>query len=170
MTFGFFFILALTSLRENSAAGMSLLFCAVHESGHLLAMSLFGIKVSELRFYGGGISISAERLDFLSSPARAMIYLSGPLANLLTCLLTSGPARALNLFLAAFNLLPAAYLDGGRLIALILPPKITNPLSAATILALTISVAAYTAINPQVLNPSNLLTLSFLLLAMVLDK
>ena len=171
LTFGFFFVVALTTLRDNTLGTMSLLFCIAHELGHLTVMRLFGIKLHALRFYGAGIKITADDMSAISRPARALIYLAGPLTNLLLALLFRGDPRTLNLALAVFNLLPIAYFDGGKLLSLIFPNRRIplNLLSVASCTAIAILIAAAIYNNPHALNPSAIMTFLFIAISCILD-
>lgn len=171
LTFGFFFVLALTTLRDNTVGTLSLLFCIAHELGHLTAMRIFGIKLRALRFYGAGIKITADSMDTLSKPAQAVIYLAGPLANLLFAFLFHGDTRALNLALAVFNLMPISYFDGGKLVSLIFPHRrVLTVLSAASYTILAILIAAAVINNPHSLNPSAVMTFIFIAVSCILDS
>lgn len=170
-TFGFFFVIALTTLRDNTIGTMSLLFCIAHELGHLAAMRVFGIKLHALRFYGAGIKITSDSMDALSKPASALIYLAGPLTNLLLASLFHGDIRALNLSLAVFNLLPISYFDGGKLLSLIFPNRriLLTILSAASYISLAVIIALTAYNNPNTLNPSAIVTFLFIAFSCILD-
>lgn len=171
LTFGFFFVVALTTLRDNTLGTMSLLFCIAHEFGHLTAMRIFGIKLHSLRFYGAGIKITADDMSAISKPARALIYLAGPLTNLLFAMIFNGDIRALNLALAVFNLLPIAYFDGGKLLSLVFPNQRTflNLLSAVSCTAIAVLIATAVYNNPHTLNPSSIMTFLFIAISCILD-
>ena len=171
MTFGFFFVLALTTLRDNALGTMSLLFCIAHELGHLTTMRIFGIKLHVLRFYGAGIKITSGSMDSVPKYASALIYLAGPLTNLILALLCNGDAAALNFVLAVFNLLPITYFDGGKLLSLFFPNKrvvlsFISFISYFAVIVLTV-LAAYN--NPHTLNPSAIMTFVFIAISCVLD-
>ena len=169
-TFGFFFIVALTTLSYNRLGVLSLLFCIVHEFGHLFMMCLFGVKLHALRFYGAGIKITTDPADTLPRPLTALIYLAGPLANLLLASFLTDDACALNIAIAIFNLLPISYFDGGKLVSLAIKNRgVLCFLSATSYIMLTALTVISTVNNPAALNPSSLLTMVFVALACIFD-
>ncbi len=169
LTFGFFFILAVTSTGDSLAAA-SLLFCVLHELGHLFAMRLLNVKPSEIRFYGAGISITTE-LSGLSRLSQAIIYLSGPAVNLALAAALNGDFRAVNLCLAVMNLLPVPYFDGGRLLALLLPEKsLFLRLAGTASLILLGAISAMAVFSaPRGQGPAPLITLIFIAMSLLLD-
>ena len=170
VTFGFFFILAVTSLRENCLGLAALMFCAVHELSHLAAMRLFSVRINSIRLYGAGIKISSDGITLLSRPAQAAIYLFGPAANLLLAALFSGDFRAVNLSLAAFNL-PVGYFDGGRLLALLLGEgsRAAKIISALTVVMLALGLIYAVLTSRPDIPPSSFVSLGFILLSAFLD-
>ena len=119
ITFGFLFLVAISSSNSDNISLYCLLFCLLHEASHLLAMSLFGIKISQIKFYGGGIKIVSDPLLSLSKLKSAIIYFAGCFCNLLLALFLAKikPDLAfVNIFLGLFNLLPISYFDGGKLL------------------------------------------------------
>lgn len=171
MTFGFFFILAITSLHDNSIGILSLVFCIAHEFGHLAVMKLMGIRVSEIKLYGAGISIISDGVDVLPRLKQALVYIAGPLANLVLVTLFRGSLRSLNLGLALFNLLPISYFDGGKLLSLVVPKNggAAKALSATTYVFLAVLVAYAVTVRHDIVSPSSLLTLCFIALSLILD-
>ncbi len=123
-TFGFFFVLAFLCTNSSILAAYSLVFCIIHELAHLFAMRNFGAKVKEVLFYGAGIKISSEGLSELSKKKQLIIYFAGCLTNILMAviylLISSRELAAINLCLAAMNLLPISYLDGGKILLTVL--------------------------------------------------
>ena len=171
LTFGFFFVLAITTLRDNSLGAMSLVFCIAHEFGHLIAIKLLGITVSEIKFYGAGISISSDGISAAPRRNQAFVYLAGPAVNLLLSAILTGDLRSLNLCLAVFNLIPICYFDGGRLISLFLPKegmavRLLSVLSYA-LLAVLFIIAALT--HSASVSGSSVMTLIFIALSCFLD-
>ena len=92
--------------------------CAAHELAHLLALRALGVRTVELRL---GL-LGAELKTGLLSPRQELWgTLTGPAANVLLAAVLLRPLprwAVLSALLAAFNLLPAYPLDGGRLLRL----------------------------------------------------
>lgn len=104
-----------------------MLGCIFHELGHCLAIHALGGRVSRLRLTFAGAELRLSAAGTLSHGRTLLVALAGPAANLLLALAASGLARrgaggglflfaGVNLGLAAFNLLPAGWLDGGMLL------------------------------------------------------
>ena len=98
---------------------------AVHEIGHCLAIWRLGGKVSRLRFSCAGVELCLSAAHPLSAGGMILAALAGPAVNLGIAWLSAVLAKrgageelyffaGLNLGLASFNLLPAKWLDGGR--------------------------------------------------------
>ncbi len=86
--------------------------CA-HEAGHLLAVFVCGGTVTAVRIGGAGAEI---RTDTLPYARQVMCALAGPAVNIVLFFLTAQRFEsfaAVNLLLAAYNLLPVEPLDGG---------------------------------------------------------
>lgn len=122
VSFWFFAVLAVFLCFDRELAAMQMLAAIfLHEGGHLLAMRALRMPVQALRFMPFGIEV--QRQPTLTSYRReAVVYLCGPLANLLLLLLSlpwcGGLTLfgAMNLVLFLFNLMPVAPLDGGNLL------------------------------------------------------
>ncbi len=126
----FFFVTVLLPLVTGQKWQLLFALAALlHECGHLLALCLMGGRVERLclRLSGGEICYGGS----LSYGGDAMVALAGPAANLLCALVCAGmtarwPSAWLyqfigsSLTLAAFNLLPALPLDGGRVLCALL--------------------------------------------------
>lgn len=171
LTFGFFFVLGITTLRENSLGAWSLLFCILHELGHLFAMLVLGAEISEITFYGAGIRIISDGISERPPLHQAVIYLCGPAVNLALAAVLRGEPSAVNLFLGVFNLLPLSYFDGGRLAALILGDK-RGVLRALNVLSgIAVGAAASTAVikSGGVFEASSLIYFGFIAMAYFLD-
>lgn len=171
LTFGFFFVSAITTLSEDRLGALALLFCLIHELGHLIAMKILGAKVEEIKLYGAGISIKSGGVSLLSPIKQAAIYLAGPAANLFSAMVLKGAPSAINLCLAGFNLLPISYFDGGRLLSLIFYKneralRAVSAAFSAIIASAAIFGAAYLG---RIEGPSRLFSLGFIALSYLLD-
>lgn len=137
-----------------------LLSILLHELGHALAGSVFGVKTREIELTGlGGLARFATALP-RSVLARTTIYLAGPAMNLVlwlglqmlavqaTALGAPMLVRALatlailNFYLMAFNLLPAYPLDGGHTLDAWLGHVIGHVWSTRVVAALGLAVCA----------------------------
>lgn len=108
---------------------------AVHELGHLTALRLCGVAVTELRFGALGAVIATEPM---SPETERRCTAAGPFASLLgLCLLRFFPRFALlSGLLALANLLPVWPLDGGRIFRTLWPERaeLVSGLTAAVLL------------------------------------
>lgn len=94
---------------------------ALHESGHLLMMRLFRVRVRAVSVRLFDVRIGAERPDTFC--ADLCVTLGGPAANFLCApvfLPFSRKMLSANLALGIFNMIPVTSLDGGRLLYLLL--------------------------------------------------
>ena len=128
--FSFLATVALLTLSETSASVfMSLMSCFLHETGHLLAMFLFGVKVKKIILYGAGIKI-IRGYSLKEKKKEFIILISGCLMNIIMFLLfffLKGDSfktfSVINLVTAIFNILPIKSLDGGAILLLLTEEK-----------------------------------------------
>ena len=129
--FDFSFFAAVTLLMligNNRYALFGLAACIWHVLGHFVVMRLCGISVKRLIFYGAGIKIIPDKqIDFTGFESQLAIFLAGSAANFVAAVLLSvseSPAvrifAAVNSVIGAFNLLPLQYLDGGKILVLLI--------------------------------------------------
>ena len=114
---------ALYYLDGQGVLPLALLACALHEAGHWLAIRALGGRITALRLTCVGAEMRLSARYPLGYAGQCIAALAGPCANLAAA---GGGGRAgagggvcfagLNLALGAFNLLPAAQLDGGRVL------------------------------------------------------
>ncbi len=123
---------------------LCLIAIIIHESGHLVFMVLF-------KYYPIGIEIKAfnikiiENIRYKAELYRELIIiLSGPIFNLLFSLVflnINSKLSLINIYIGIFNLLPAATLDGGQFLYLVLQTRLRADLSAKFIDVITIIIA-----------------------------
>ena len=128
LCFSFPAVLSLSFLMGEGNSGKLLVMlacCALHECGHIAATLLCGCKPGELTLYGGGIKLTTPvRLN--SFKKDIFILASGCGVNFLlafaSCLVKGELTffAQVNLLLGGFNLLPVGYLDGGKMLELVL--------------------------------------------------
>lgn len=106
----------------------------LHETGHLMAMSLLGNKPQCVRFEITGMNIKRQPSMKISTKNELLIALGGPIANalifLLSCIFLCFSENekiciiaGVNLILMTFNLLPVKRLDGGMALYFLLSRK-----------------------------------------------
>lgn len=96
--------------------------CAVHEAGHIAALSLVGGRIRSAALSGAGIRIDTVKSCIMSVKRSIFVLVAGPAANLAVYLLfmltdRRGIFPMLNLMGAVYNMLPYRSLDGGGIIA-----------------------------------------------------
>ncbi len=128
-SFGFFFVIAFTSLENDILVVYSLLFCILHELAHLFVMRKFRVEISSIHFYGAGIKISSKGVDLLSKSKQLLVYSAGCTLNLVFALayffIGAQELFAINISLAFLNILPISYLDGGKILGALFPKNET---------------------------------------------
>lgn len=118
-------------LDREGIVGWALLGGLLHELGHWGAIRALGGRVVRLRLSCAGAELRLSSARPLPPWGLALAALAGPAVNLLLAWGSALLARhgagerlyffaGLNLGLALFNLLPAAWLDGGRALSCLL--------------------------------------------------
>lgn len=109
--------------KDLGLLGWALVACALHELGHVAAVSLLGGSVKELRLTAVGAELSLDGARPLSYGREALAVLAGPGTSLLTAVLAAAGKwfllAGLSLGQGLFNLLPILPLDGGRALLLL---------------------------------------------------
>lgn len=122
-TYLFYALLLLVNHDRSIVAEIAAVF--IHETGHLLVISLGGCKVDGVTITPIGLTI--KRTGLTGHRQDVAIHLAGPFTNLSTaliltvmgCDIDSLPVSA-NLFFALLNLLPITPLDGGKALSSLL--------------------------------------------------
>ncbi len=137
-----FFVLLLAAFIYIDGTGFALLLlaaAALHEAGHLIALRGCGVSIEEVGLRTFGIEMVTGDTRYLPYRSELMIAAAGPVSNLFAMLVTLGAVAAIGPFwgalffvacnaaLAAVNLMPVSGLDGGRMLAAILLPKLGPP-------------------------------------------
>lgn len=118
-------------LDREGIIGWVLLGCLLHELGHWGAIRVLGGRVVRLRLSCAGAELRLSAAHPLPPWGMVLAALAGPAVNLLLAWGSALLARhgagerlyffaGLNMGLALFNLLPAAWLDGGRALSCLL--------------------------------------------------
>ncbi|MBO4692880.1 MAG: site-2 protease family protein [Clostridia bacterium] len=149
----FLFCATLSLMLATDRTGLVIptLFAAlIHETGHLFAMWAADRAPKEIRLIPASVQIIEK---YGSVPKKQVgIIISGPLANIMISAaifinfyLTGSDVSLrfalLNAVIAAFNLLPVAGLDGGRLLELLLLRKTDSYTANRTVNIITIVMA-----------------------------
>lgn len=115
-----------------------------HEIGHLTAMAVLNSRISGLKISLFDIRILESSRDILSVKNDLLITSAGPAVNILLFLVVyfiNTNFALINLLISAFNLLPAASLDGGQLVYLLLSRKLSAKKSAFILDIITIVIS-----------------------------
>ena len=94
------------------------LFIIFHELSHMLIASIFGKEIKLFKFRLAGVNICFNNVNRLNKYKEVLIYLAGPISNIILALLFSYNKMIyeINLSLAIINLMPIYPLDGYNII------------------------------------------------------
>lgn len=140
---------ALYYLDDQGLVPLCLLACILHELGHYLAILALGGQVTLLRVTCVGAEMRLSNRKTMGWGGQALAALAGPLVNLaagFAAVRLWGAAGwcfgGINFALAAFNLLPAGCLDGGRAAGFLLSPVLGREGANRILKVLTGALAA----------------------------
>ena len=155
LDFSFFAVIALYLMLDESGFGLAALAaCAMHETAHFIAMTVFGVRIEQLTLYGAGIRITSSEIEYVKPFHKSIILSAGCITNFAAAfafwMIGEYSASAVNLFTGIFNLLPIGELDGARLLKMAVlhccnAEKVDNVMKSASIVALVICAAALIA-------------------------
>ncbi|WP_238882110.1 site-2 protease family protein [Clostridium sp. YIM B02551] len=127
---------------------IAFIFVLLHEISHGVMAVIFGMNIEKLLIHPLGFFIEIEDMDELTEEKQIIVYLAGPLTNLLIAIIIyicSGyyfsNMSVINLVLCFFNLLPAYPLDGGKIFGIILSKRLTYRLASKVIIYLGIIIS-----------------------------
>ncbi|MDD7794877.1 site-2 protease family protein [Clostridium sp. 'White wine YQ'] len=127
---------------------IAFIFVLLHEISHGVMAIIFGMNIKKLLIHPLGFFIEIEDMDELTEEKQIIVYLAGPLTNLLIAIIIyicSGyyfsNMSVINLVLCFFNLLPAYPLDGGKIFNIILSKRLTYRLASKVIIYLGIIIS-----------------------------
>lgn len=161
----FIFLALFYITRQIEIYATIMIFCIIHEFGHLLAGFCLKMTPSKLEIMPFGVSVSfkLKTKDYnkkilnanLLELKKIIIAIAGPLTNLVliiyfilfdTNILSRDVVIYANILIMAFNLLPIYPLDGGRILKSVVhiiwngkaSKEITNKVANITVILLTV--------------------------------
>lgn len=166
---------------------VSFIWAILHEIAHITVARFLNIELGNMQINLTGVSTYGYELEELDYKKRLIIYLAGPLSNLLFVLILVAFYNVLeipflresidiNITLAVFNMLPAYPLDGARIYEILLGRKflykkakdilITVSFGLSVILGLLFCISVYI----HSVNFSFLLTSILIIYSTVIEK
>ena len=150
LDFSIFAVLALFLLMDRTGFGITALAaCTLHETSHLVVMTLLHIPVENITFYGAGIRICSSCTERSPLGVQAAVYLAGVAANFAAAValfLLDEPAAAfVSLFTGGFNMLALGELDGAKILHIILircapPERVDSIMKAANVISAAVCI------------------------------
>lgn len=166
---------------------VSFIWAILHEIAHITVARFLNIELGNMQINLTGVSTYGYELEELDYKKRLIVYLAGPLSNLLFVLILVAFHKVLeisflresidiNITLAVFNMLPAYPLDGARIYEILLGRKflykkakdilITVSFGLSVILVLLFCMSVYI----HSVNFSFLLTSVLIIYSTVIEK
>lgn len=125
----FFTSIALICSFDKSGVLLATMTAAfLHEAGHIITIFLIsGRWPRRISFTGLGFTISENEVILMKNTSQMLVYLSGPVFNIITFAFFFRPENSFlqmlsqaSISLAIFNLLPVGHLDGGNALRVII--------------------------------------------------
>lgn len=144
-------LILLLSFSKNALVGY--VWVLLHEVVHILVSKFYNIKINKLNLHVTGANISSNNIDYLKDNQKIILYLSGPLFNLICSIIFFVIGRyynfnwikiciTINFALGIFNLLPSYPLDGGRILEIIINKKIIYKKAREVVVKVSFVIAA----------------------------
>lgn len=145
ISFTFFaLVLLLNIFKRTEFLYISIFSAILHEIGHLIALKIYGIEITEFRISLFGCNIKTNKNNRINYNKEILISFFGPFANLflsaflfvvnfnLNCELVEN-IIIVNLVMGLFNLLPFNSFDGGKIIKLLIENKLNERIADFTV-------------------------------------
>lgn len=157
ITAGFFLIVTLVLIKsDNQIACLSLAASVLHETGHIIAMKISGVRIKKLTVSAIGFCIENTNEGLISLGKETAVDLAGIGMNLILALISyilfiaksAGLFKSfciVNLIIGAFNFLPVDTLDGARALYTLLSKLISVEKAYSVISFLSVTVTGFIA-------------------------
>lgn len=133
---------------------ISFISIMLHELAHVLVAKSKGSDFNNFQLHIYGSKVELMDLDELSDKDKLLIYIAGPLSNIILAIIFLGigfytssvvikSVVSINIGLAVFNLLPSYPLDGARCLEIILSKKILYKRAKEIISILSYVIASF---------------------------